>query len=132
MTAQTATLADFLLARIEEDERSVDVPDWHCTDSARGEGWGSRGDECPICGRYMFDGTESATEDAWEMHMADAHGRVLAECEAKRKIVEAWPDTFGLWSADQADAARAMKDVALRALAMPYADHPDWREEWRA
>jgi phage-related protein len=126
MTAQTATIADFLLARIKEDERSVDVPDWHCTDSARGEGWGSRGDECPICGRYMFDGTESATEDAWEMHMADAHGRVLAECESKRRIVARRVRLIERGFVTEG----VLND--LMDLALPYADHSDWREEWRA
>ena len=61
--------------------------------------------------------------------------RVLAECEAKRRIIDAarhaefqggsaeivmfdgWPRD-GVWP-------------VLAALALPYASHPDYREEWR-
>ena len=46
--------------------------------------------------------------------------RVLAVCEAKREIV----DWHGLTL--EHDACRT-----LRALALPYADRPDYREEWR-
>lgn len=43
--------------------------------------------------------------------------RVLAECEAKRRIVEEAP----LWG-----CGRTMGKI----LAAVYADHPDYREEW--
>lgn len=56
------------------EPKYVPIPDWYCTDSARGEGWGSRGDECEFCERYMFDGTESVTEDAWAEHYYGDHG----------------------------------------------------------
>lgn len=83
------TLTDFLLARIAEDEHRLDVPEFDEVDSARGPGWGNRGD-CPICGAYGSDGTEVVTEEAWWEHAESAHqrSRVLAECEAKRRIVE--------------------------------------------
>ena len=49
--------------------------------------------------------------------------RVLAECEAKRRIVE---------HCDFDHLARSPGDpYVLRLLALPYADHPDYREEWR-
>lgn len=64
--------------------------------------------------------------------------RVLAECEAKRRIVElryswnlqaerATEPPFGPILKAQVITA----DTVLRTLAMPYADHPDYREEWR-
>lgn len=48
--------------------------------------------------------------------------RVLAEVEAKRRIVDvcAEPDDNGY------DVAM----MVLPLLALPYADHPDWRPEW--
>jgi hypothetical protein len=46
--------------------------------------------------------------------------RVLAECEAKRRIVEMHAYQEEHFTPDE-----------LRALALPYADHPDYREEWR-
>ena len=43
--------------------------------------------------------------------------RVLAECEAKRQIVQ--------------NAQDPGDDLFVAILALPYADHPDYREEWR-
>jgi hypothetical protein len=137
------TLTEFLLARIAEDEARVDtIPDWYCTDSARGEGWGSRGD-CPLCDRYMFDGTEAATKDAMWEHMEDVHRRtrVLADCKAKRRIMglherqptghcsTCTPADYG-WFDHEPDFAQWPCDT-MKALALPYAAHPDHREEWR-
>ena len=58
--------------------------------------------------------------------------RVLAECEAKRRIVrmrqnaKAFVDevVVGMLIAKTLDAA-------LAHLALPYADHPDYRQEWK-
>ena len=61
----------------------------------------------------------------------DATARAIAECEAKRRIVEVWPDSFGSWTADQAYAAKRVKDAVLLDLAAVYADHPDYDEAWR-
>lgn len=146
MTTPPPTLAEFLLARIAEDEARVDtIPDWYCTDSARGEGWGSRGN-CPLCDRYMFDGTEAATKDAMWEHMEDVHRRtrVRADCEAKRRIValhdnryllgectscaDGWRD---LTSGEGSHEPLAYPCPTLRALALPFADHPDYDESWR-
>jgi Family of unknown function (DUF6221) len=55
----------------------------------------------------------------------------LRDVEAKRRIVDSWPDPFGVWSAEQADSARVMKGRVLRLLALPYSDHPDYRQDWR-
>lgn len=51
--------------------------------------------------------------------------RVLAECEAKRRIVDACQNV------EQVHAAEFLADRMLAFLALPYADHPDYREEWR-
>ncbi len=44
--------------------------------------------------------------------------RLRAECEAKRRIIELCRSVPPLWS------------EILRHLALPYADHPDYRDEW--
>jgi len=59
--------------------------------------------------------------------------RVLAEAEAKLRIIsehidgEAW--------CDHCSGGEHMGDpdhcVTLRLLALPYADHPDYNEEWK-
>jgi hypothetical protein len=121
------TLTEFLLARIAEDEEVALSAIRQRDDEIAGGAYVAGSEPQP-------DADQPVVWDDWTGGPGIRMGaeRLLAECEAKRRIVEAWPDTFGLWSADQADAARAMKDVALRALAQPYADHPDYRPEWRA
>lgn len=115
-------LAEFLLARIAEDEadaRESDLNRW-------------RG--------HVFD--------------VDVNGwfnppRVLAECEAKRQVVAAYLNEKTRRDAYQSEDARAGEDeeqairrrssaartrgleIALERLALPYADHPDFRPEWR-
>lgn len=62
---------------------------------------------------YVGDGVPQSLTD-----------RVLAECEAKRRIVEVAryaPEGAGGWGFRR----------TLRALASVYADHPDYRDEWR-
>jgi hypothetical protein len=94
-------LTEFLLARIPEDEAGAREaqalaniytdPQWHWLVAHNG---GSR----------------------WQQTSHDP-ARVLAECEAKRRIVE-WCSDFMQWP-------------PLYALAAVYADHPDYREEWK-
>lgn len=66
-------------------------------------------------------------------------GRVLAECDAKRRIIEGLaPDLQAASGAVPPDELGArltteLKAVAiLRLLALPYQDRPGFREEWRA
>ena len=79
--------------------------------------------------------------------------RVLAECEAKRRIVEVFVAGDGRAKAEWQDYSDWLEGkgtderptfagpdpkllpgltAALRLLALPYADHPDFRDEWRA
>ncbi len=52
--------------------------------------------------------------------------RVLAECDAKRRIVERWQ----LGEGDPEDH-HPVPDEVLRLLALPYADHESYQPEWR-
>ena len=100
------TLNEFLLARIAEDER-------HARKLAET-------DRRPVLSLAV---TVNHPE------------RLLLEVEAKRRIVDlhSGPDYWE--SADFhlcVDSMTANSDCeTLRALAMPYADHPDYREEWK-
>ena len=64
--------------------------------------------------------------------------RVLAECEAKRRIVDIHYDSpvdddeYGRIHLCGACSPEAWPCATLRALASVYADHEDYREEWRA
>lgn len=99
------TLVEFLLARITEDEAEIGAPFGRDEKAGpNGLGWAEVGaiSDVLMCG----------------------HARALAECQAKRRIVEdcaeyEGPETDGLnWR-------------TLHALAAVYADHPDYLEEWR-
>jgi hypothetical protein len=135
-------LADFLLARIAEDEAA-----------ARGVRPGPR--------------TVRTNAPDVEQYLAVWHpDRVLAECDAKRRIVERearffeprddlpaeltvvedeWQSErewvwvkFVTGAEEQMSQAtyrerfmRPAISATMRLLALPYADHPDYREEWR-
>jgi len=105
---KTQTLTDFLLARIGEDDNM-----------ARQAGHG--------CG-YVHEHNAG-----WvEIELPDEHNcrpsyearfirnmspqRVLAECDAKRQLIERVGNPN--WA-------------GFSILALPYADHPDYRDEWR-
>lgn len=49
-----------------------------------------------------------------EIPASDATDAILAVI--KERVAECWPDPFGNWSADQADAAKAMKEHLLRLI----------------
>jgi len=60
--------------------------------------------------------------------------RVLAECEAKRRIVglhERRPDWPDCQECGDRDYQKPWPCSTLRLLALPYSDHPDYRPEWR-
>ena len=55
--------------------------------------------------------------------------RVLAECAAKRRIVVNLEEFRGESSWDDEKNVNGL--YLLRLLALPYADHPAYREDWR-
>ena len=124
------TITEFLLARIAEDEAAA-------RDVVPSE-WG-------------FDVTADRRFEAYNDHVEVGVARVLAECEAKRQIVELNRPQYAvlyreserlLASAFDQEKMRAevasgpiwptpKSEATLLALAAVYADHPDFREEWR-
>lgn len=109
------TLTDFLLARIGEDEAT-----------AR-EAIAERI-------RVRPDLTSPDIEvDAldWPSVVAVGGERFLAECEAKRRIVEMWSARFEQADHPTIGAHATGLGLAIRALAVVYADHPDYDEAWR-
>lgn len=137
-------ITDFLLARIAEDE-----------------GVARRCETGPPIVRMLQVGMDhnEGVQSGW---IEIDPGRVLAECEAKRRIVE-WhknwpvlvetPPTFAPASADDVGSmtVRMSQQIAwateqeyrlkfgtepptgpiIRIIAAVYADHPDYREEWK-
>ncbi|MGZ4524215.1 MAG: DUF6221 family protein, partial [Mycobacteriaceae bacterium] len=56
--------------------------------------------------------------------------RVLAECEAKRRIVERYRVCEPNYDEGNRLETRVL-DWTMRLLALPYADHPDYDPAWR-
>jgi hypothetical protein len=106
-------LAGFLLACIAEDEQRARDARWV---EPAPFGHLSTVDDCCGCGE----------DHPYSTYLAVDPGRVLAECEAKRWIVER------LMNHDDAGICQGTAVALLRTLAQPYAGHPDFREEWRA
>ena len=118
------TLVEFLMARIAEDEAFA---------------------------RSALALNGSGT--TWPLGHPLDPARALADCEAKRRIVEAHPlvtdsDRLTLvWTGptpgvacetcggNPVDSSAPLEDIGpcdtLLALALSYGDHPDCREEWR-
>ena len=57
--------------------------------------------------------------------------RMLAECEAKRLLVEAHGSNDPKWEGDCPHCGVHGPCYTIRLVALPYADHPDYRDEWR-
>jgi hypothetical protein len=124
-------LSNFLRARLDEDAELA----------ASGETW-SAFDETQGTRRVDVDHSIErvvACTRSWRgLHIArhdPAH--VLAEVEAKRRILsEVVPEIDGM--EDRIDGEWGVGDpteresvALLRLLALPYADHPDYRQEWK-
>ena len=117
------TLSEFLLARITEEETIARE---------------NRGPEAAHTAACRYDQIAFLNGCKCEIP-----SRVLAECEAKRRIVaiafEHMETIDAQWgcghSADQIWAGHCPDspddDGILQALALPHVDHPDYRAEWR-
>lgn len=134
-------LTDFLLARIAEDEaiaREATPGQWYVDDT-----YGTVTAAPFTSARLAYDRT--ADEDCWVIPESSDSGvgshnlahiarhdpaRVVAECEAKRRIVAAHTE----WDENDWQSPAyfsAPMDLVLALLALAYADHPDYREEWK-
>lgn len=118
-------LVEFLLARISEDEAvAVATRDAHDPLDWSNPGVGPVGLAGPVDGP---SGYESVVIDP---------ARVLRECEAKRRIVALHSEgDKGTCYTCSVNGTRVQDNLiacpTLRDLAAVYADHPDYRDEWR-
>lgn len=119
-------LAEFLLARITEDEAAAIQCRAYDIESAAEDMAPRSVIVEPIFARYV---------DHFDPR------RFLAECDAKRHIVDAYKAAVmdeSLWrrrpesvAYQQAVARVSAWTYALTELARTYADHPDYREGWK-
>lgn len=142
-------LAQFLLARVAEDEeRALRAPagPWRLTEITEGIGlrWYMVEGAPPPAGTSRpdqgADGDPTSVVDVEEESLGRYFerfdpARVLAECEAKRRIVELHSGTAEWcgWTQGGDGTHADMGDDCdtLIALAQPYADHEDFQEAWR-
>ena len=117
------TLSQFLLARIAEDETIARENTWP---------------EAAHTSACRYDQIELLNRCKCKIP-----SRVLAECEAKRRIVaialehmETIDGQWGcghsaeqIWAGDCPDSPD--DDGLLQALALPHVDHPDYLARWR-
>ena len=129
------TLTEFLLARIAEDEDAART----VTDGGSGQwqSWNRSWDPEPVRD-IATDGKRIASVPTTLDEFMCSHdpARVLAECEAKRRIVvEARRydlDAEGVRAAmSDGDEGPYVVNLALKSLALPYAAHPDYLDEWK-
>jgi hypothetical protein len=157
MDVKQMTIEDFLLARIAEDEASARKaagegigPEWS-VDTDYGPAvvsgkWGTDHDtfDWHVC---FAEGSPGAGQAA---HIANHDpARVLRECDAKRRIVEehtqepvipGWSERGETYACRVCRHQFAYEEVVrtgdvpcatLRLMAAIYADHSDYREEWK-
>ncbi|MFC4516396.1 MULTISPECIES: DUF6221 family protein [Streptomyces] len=157
----SADLAAFLRDRLDEDERiaaAVLGASWirhehvagvHADDATPGRPYGTPVADC----RRLPGGYEHGVDIA-EHIVRHQPARVVAEIEAKREIVSRYVvalherealrarmrgmlgeggDAFGQLLEHEHVLIRAAEALApvVRLLSSPYADHPEYREEWR-
>jgi len=112
------TLTEFLTARLNEDEARATAAEFR--------GYQSLDGEAPPSGPDRVLTTPA---------------RLLAEVEAKRQLVHLAYEATGLdmdkdldreLDARQVSGIEFVGERMLRALALPYADHPDYDEAWRS
>ena len=120
-------LVEFLRARLDEDEalaREAPAGPWHI---------GNAVDPTQPCHVHTFPGARMVADGLnWLVaeHIARQNpARALAEVSAKRRIVDLYEMTSTSAELDP-DAWLVMKETVAH-LATPYADHPDYREEWK-
>jgi len=130
------TLTEFLMARIAEDEALALAAEGE-HGIYPGTWWGQPASRWSrIVGGHLPEGLSD--EDASHIARHDP-ARVLADCEAKRRIVELHTgihecvgEKYGrLDTVLVAPGYAHEHDPTLRLLALPYAAHPDYQETWR-
>ncbi|WP_051790082.1 DUF6221 family protein [Streptomyces sp. NRRL S-1022] len=129
-------LVEFLRARLDEDEalaREAPPGPWHI---------GNAVDPTQPCHVHTFPGARVVADGLnWLVaeHIAHQHpARVLSEVMAKRKILESVvPSVADMaesiafeYGARHSPPGRVAVEL-LCLLALPYASHPDYREEWK-
>ncbi|NDU72752.1 hypothetical protein GWI34_08935 [Actinomadura sp. DSM 109109] len=120
-------LVEFLRARLDRDEqmaRACSGTPWKASPS----GTVSTGTDDP-------SHVATAENDAYAEHIARHDpSRALAEVAAKRRIVDDYEKQAWILGrghrTPELGAAQSVRETVLRLLALAYAHHPAYQEEW--
>lgn len=140
-------IADFLQARLEEDEQAARAAVGEAVFAAQTGRWRFEPDSIPVVFAVAADGakTQAANmEAAWEARERGTHiarhdpARVLAEVESKRVVIASYKaarDSPERWTAASSHVQHVVMKRVVRVLAAAYADHPDYdrggeEDEW--
>ena len=116
-------LADFLLARIEEEEQQARSATEAATRHTRWLG------EVMVRWKWTLLTRPPGRNGGWSSELYDGvppPGRVLDDCVARRRIVAECRRR----DAGNSEVERGCRRV-LRLLALPYGQHPQYRDTWR-
>lgn len=120
-------LVAFLKARLDEDERAP-TPGREALDDLRFE---------LKRGEPYWQHLASRVEDGLDIQTVAWEARVRREVAAKRAILARYEDCLARMedpdysAATARDQAREYEDFVLPNLAVPYANHPDYQQEWK-
>ncbi|MGV9888413.1 DUF6221 family protein [Streptomyces sp. NPDC003395] len=130
-------LVQFLRDRLDEDERVARA----AAQAERTNTWSalpdSYGGVLDGTGRRSLAvGYGGVMEPEIAAHIARHDpARALAEVDAKRRLLEKAADaerySRTTWANAGSVGAASAYRATLRLLALPYVDHPDYREDWR-
>jgi hypothetical protein len=127
----------FLQARYDEHEKIINeymdaYPEWHNEEGDKWYGWRVRGKELVTnYGKIIIEGEcgNCGSDESMEgpeflaMIATSSPWKVLADLKSKRRILEEMSNSYlQTWTAAQ---------TVLNALALPFADHPDYQQEWK-
>jgi len=129
------TLTEFLEARIAEDEEAArwttEAP-WQVVSGEVLSSVSALNVASHCEGAYRMLPKDAAHIARWDPY------RVWAECEAKVQIVARYKGSEDALNAQPDPLKRMAAELivvtlldVLKALALPYADHPDYLPEWR-
>ena len=141
-------LVEFLRARLDEDEAAgraatpspwsynpgkvwLDGEAFESYDRSKGEEFVGHGGPSPFRGCVAATGPADHAQSMADAAFIARHepARALAEVDAKRRIIA---EHHPVDPCDAHDASfQTVECDTLRLLALPYADHRDYREEWR-
>lgn len=137
-------LVEFLRARLDEDLTAARKAAGLCGCHPPAPSWSFRDGDGPTDGRILvvddphpelkwriskrWNGSYNGLFMAEHIVRHDPR-RVLAEVEGKRRTIDLYEIASASPELDR-DAWLVLKEV-LALLALPYADHPDYREEWK-